>query len=82
VRVPRLYRRRHEAAFGGALNLRGSVPAAAAAERIADGLARDEALIAFPASTFLLSALLAALPHGVRDVLARTGAVAELRYAR
>ena len=68
-------------AFGSSVDLRGMVSQKTAAQRVIVGLERDEALIAFPSSTFLLSTALAALPFHVRDLLARTGLVAELRYA-
>ena len=69
-------------AFGGKLNLVGMVSQAHAAECVIAGLARDESLIAFPASTFLLSSsLLAALPHAARDLLAQSHIFAEYKYA-
>ena len=69
------------AAFGGSLNLVGMVSQDYAAARVADGLAVDEPLIAFPHSTFIASWMLSTLPPAVRDAIAASRLFAELRYA-
>jgi NAD(P)-dependent dehydrogenase (short-subunit alcohol dehydrogenase family) len=69
-------------AFAGKLNLMGMVTQAHAASQVIAGLARDESLIAFPTTTFLLSSsLLAALPHAARDLLARSHIFSEYKYS-
>jgi len=69
-------------AFQGSLNLMGMVSSGVAAARIADGLARDEPLIAFPATTYLLAWGVSCLPLPLKDVLAASGLFAEVRYDR
>ena len=51
-------------------------------KRIADGLARDEPLIAFPSTTYLLAWGVSVLPLPLKDVLAASGLFAEVRYDR
>ena len=70
------------AAFGNAVDLRGIVTQRFSASKIVEGLERDDALIAFPFSTFVASTMLAALPHAVRDLLAQSRFVEELCYAK
>lgn len=69
-------------AFAGSLNLMGMVSSSYAVQRIADGLARDEPLIAFPASTYVLAWAVGCLPLPLKDLLAQSGLFAEVRYNR
>jgi short-subunit dehydrogenase len=68
------------AAFAGKVDLRGIASQASSAERIIDGLASDEALIAFPTSTFMLATMLGSLPFYTRDALARSRLIKEIQY--
>jgi short-subunit dehydrogenase len=69
-------------AFQGSLNLVGMVSSAFAAQRIVDGLAQDEPLIIFPTSTYLLAWAVGCLPLPLKDLMARSGLFAEVRYDR
>ena len=67
-------------AFQGSLNLMGMVSSESAARAIAGGLERDAPLTAFPASTSTISFATGALPFALKDLLARSGLFAEVRY--
>ena len=69
-------------AFQGSLNLVGMVTSAFAVQRIADGLARDEPLIAFPAPTYVVAWAVGCLPLPLKDLLAASGLFSEVRYDR
>jgi short-subunit dehydrogenase len=69
-------------AFQGSLNLMGMVSSAHAVERIVDGLARDEAVIAFPVATYVVAWAVGCLPLPLKDLLASSGLFAEVRYDR